>query len=206
MVRRTVVPSSTIASIVSHRAMRLRGSSPVVGSSRKITGGSATSAAARSRRLPHAARVGLHKPVARLVELEAVEQSARPLGRALLAEVIEAPDHLEVLEAGQVLVDRGVLPRQADLRAQRRGVVLDVEPHHAGLAGGGREERRQDAHRGRLAGAVRAKQAEHRPALDAQVDSAERLHVLVRLGEAVGLDCEFFRHERFNLATPARRV
>ena len=148
----------------------------------------------------HAARVRLDEPVARLVELEPVEQRARPLGRALLAEVVEAADHLQVLEAGQVLVDRGVLPRQADLSPQRRRVVTDVEAHHARRAGGGREERGQDPDRGRLAGAVRAEQAEHRPALDAQVDSAERFDVLVRLGEALGLDCEFFSHERFNLA------
>ena len=36
--------------------------------------------------------------------------------------------------------------------------------------------------------------AEHRSALDPQVDAAERLHVLVRLCEALGLDCELLRH------------
>ncbi len=50
VVSSTVVPSATRPSIVSQRPMRLRGSSPVVGSSRKRTGGRATSAAARSRR------------------------------------------------------------------------------------------------------------------------------------------------------------
>ncbi len=50
VVRRTVVPSSTRFSMTSHRLRRLRGSRPVVGSSRNRTGGLATSAAARSRR------------------------------------------------------------------------------------------------------------------------------------------------------------
>ncbi len=54
VVSSTVVPSATKPSIVSHREIRLRGSSPVVGSSRNSTGGLATSAAARSsrRRMP----------------------------------------------------------------------------------------------------------------------------------------------------------
>ena len=54
VVSSTVVPSATRPSIVSQSPIRLRGSSPVVGSSRKSTGGRATSAAARSsrRRIP----------------------------------------------------------------------------------------------------------------------------------------------------------
>ena len=54
VVSSTVVPRATRSSIVSHSARRLRGSSPVVGSSRKSTGGRATRAAARSsrRRMP----------------------------------------------------------------------------------------------------------------------------------------------------------
>ncbi len=54
VVSSTVLPAATRASIVSHMPTRLRGSSPVVGSSRNSTGGRATSAAARSsrRRMP----------------------------------------------------------------------------------------------------------------------------------------------------------
>jgi len=50
VVSSTVVPSETRSSIISHSAMRLRGSRPVVGSSRKRIEGFATSASARSRR------------------------------------------------------------------------------------------------------------------------------------------------------------
>ena len=50
VVSSTVAPARTCSSMTSHRLCRLRGSSPVVGSSRKITGGCATSAPARSRR------------------------------------------------------------------------------------------------------------------------------------------------------------
>ena len=50
VVRKTVVPSSFSLVTSSQIAWRLTGSSPVVGSSRKRTEGSGTSAAARSRR------------------------------------------------------------------------------------------------------------------------------------------------------------
>ena len=50
VVSSTVVPRATRFSITPQRSCLLWGSSPVVGSSRKRTGGRATSAAARSRR------------------------------------------------------------------------------------------------------------------------------------------------------------
>src|SRR5690606_17737622 len=54
VVSSSVVPLSTSSRMTRHRSMRLRGSRPVVGSSRNSTGGSATSAQARSsrRRMP----------------------------------------------------------------------------------------------------------------------------------------------------------
>src|SRR5512132_306310 len=50
VVSRTVVSSATSSRITAHRPLRLRGSSPVVGSSRNSTGGRPTRLAARSRR------------------------------------------------------------------------------------------------------------------------------------------------------------
>ena len=54
VVRKIVTPSATSSRMMSHIVCRLRGSSPVVGSSRKITCGSPTSVIARSsrRRMP----------------------------------------------------------------------------------------------------------------------------------------------------------
>ena len=79
----------------------------------------------------HAARVGAHEPTARLVEVEIGEElpSSRP--RRLPAEVIEAADHLEVLEAGHVLVDGCVLSREADVLAHALRLTDDVEARHA---------------------------------------------------------------------------
>jgi hypothetical protein len=82
------------------------------------------------------------------------------------AEVVEPADHLEVLEAGQVLVHSRVLARQADLPANPRGVADDVEPGDARRALVRLEKGGQDAHRSGLAGTVGAEQAEDAPRLD----------------------------------------
>ena len=79
----------------------------------------------------HAAGVGLHGAIGRLHEVEALEQLLpAPLGRrAALA--VQAPDHDQVLEAGEVLVDGRVLPGEADAAAQLDGVADDVEARDA---------------------------------------------------------------------------
>ena len=76
VVSSTVVPSATSSSIVAHSSRRLRGSRPVVGSSRKSTGGLATSAARQVEPPAHAARVGLDGAIGGVDEVEALEQLA----------------------------------------------------------------------------------------------------------------------------------
>jgi hypothetical protein len=105
--------------------------------------------------------------------------------------VVEAADHVEVLEAREVLVDRGVLPRQADPRAQRGRLLHHVEPRDAGAAGVGDEQRGEDPHRGRLARPVGAEQAEHRALLHLQVDPVEGDDVAVGLREPFRADRSF---------------
>ena len=102
----------------------------------------------------HAARVRARQAVGRLVQLEALEQLARALARLGLAQVVQAADQLEVLGAGQRFVDRRVLARQADLRAQGPSVGHHVEPGDPRPPAVGGQQRREDAHRGCLAGAV----------------------------------------------------
>jgi len=75
--------------------------------------------------------------------------------RLVAPEVVQAADHLEVLEAGQVLVDGRVLAGEPDLGAQLGRVAHGVQPHDPRAAGVGLEERREDPHRGGLAGPVR---------------------------------------------------
>ncbi len=123
VVSSTVVPDATRSSIVSHSASRL---------TRVEAGGGLVEEdhrrASHERRrqvepAPHAARVGLGDPVRGVGEAEPLEQLVGAVLRRLAAEVVEPPDHHEVLAPGQVLVDGRVLAGQADLGAQRRGVL-----------------------------------------------------------------------------------
>ena len=136
----------------------------------------------------HAARVGADEPGARLVEREALEQVAGPGARLAARQPVQAAEQLEVLLAGQRLVDRGVLPGQADAAAQLGGLAHDVEAEHARAAAVGSQQRREDAHGGGLAGPVGAEHAEHAALLDAQADPVERAHLAVALLEALRLD------------------
>ena len=95
----------------------------------------------------------------------------------------EAPDELEVLAAGEVLVDRGVLARQPDAGAYRVRFAHDVEAEHFGATRVGVDDRRERPHRGRLAGAVGPEEPEHRAGRDVEVDTVEGDHVAEALLE-----------------------
>ena len=178
------MPSSTRPSITSHRAQaaaRVKTGGRLVEEQHRRLGdqrGGEVEAPA------HAARVRLDDALGGLVELEAVEQllPARLGGRAPGA--VQPTDHGQVLEAGQILVDGGVLPRQADLVAQRRGVVHDVIADDRGAPGVGFQQRGQNPDDRGLAGAVRAEQAEHRSPPHLEIDALQGSDLAVGLVEA----------------------
>ena len=101
--------------------------------------------------------------LARLGEVEVRQQLVRPVTCRAAVEVVEATDQLEVLEAGEVLVDGRILSREADSLPQARRFAAHVDAGNARTAGVGLDERRQDADGCRLACAVRAEQAETMP-------------------------------------------
>jgi hypothetical protein len=113
----------------------------------------------------HAARVRLDDSVGGLGEVEALEQLGGAPLRLTLRQVVKAPDHDEVLGAGQVLVDRRKLAGEADARAQLGALLDHVHPGDLRAAAIRPQQGREDAHRGRLSGPVRAEEAEHRPGL-----------------------------------------
>ena len=80
-----------------------------------------------------------------------------PCGLGLVG---EPADEAEVLAAGEVLVDGGVLAGQADALAHRLRVLGHVDAEHGGPPGVGAQDRGEDAHGGRLAGTVGTEQAE----------------------------------------------
>ncbi len=102
------------------------------------------------------------------------ERAELVLDAALLDDALEPPrvllaardaaqigDEVEVLEDGHVLVQRRVLGQVADVAAHLDALVIDVVARDVGASGRGREERREDLHRRRLARAVRPEEAEH---------------------------------------------
>jgi hypothetical protein len=68
----------------------------------------------------HAAGIGLHDPVGRVGEVEALEQLSRTPLRLTLGQVVEATHHDKVLGPGQILIDGGKLAGEANPSAQRR--------------------------------------------------------------------------------------
>ena len=72
----------------------------------------------------HAAAVGAHGTVGGVGRGRSARAARRRAARDRLGrQVRELPDHAEVLVAGQVLVDGGVLPREADALAHRLRVA-----------------------------------------------------------------------------------
>ena len=126
VVSRTVEPSPTRPRTTPHMSSRLAGSRPVVGSSRKTTDGPADEAGGEVEPAAHAAGVGLGRPVGGVGEVEPVEQLLRAGARRLAAQVQQRADQLEVLAAGQQLVDGGVLAGEADQLPDAAGLAGDV--------------------------------------------------------------------------------
>jgi hypothetical protein len=159
--------------MTSHSASRLRGSRP---GGRLVEeqhlrpvdqGGSQVEPA------PHAAGVGLGHPVGGLDQVEPLEQLVGPRGRPVL-EPVEGAEQPQVLAAGEVLVDGGVLAGQADPAADGARPGDDVDAVDQRAAGVRAQQRGEHAHGGGLAGAVGPEQAEHGAALDGERDAVER--------------------------------
>ena len=132
----------------------------------------------------HATRVGLHRPVARFPEVEPLQQFPSPLPCQSPAQPVQPAHHVEVFVAGEVLVDCGVLARQADAGPDRARVGADVDPGHLRGPAVGFQQCGQDAHRGRLAGTVGAEQPEHRALGNGEVEAVEGPYFSVGLDQA----------------------
>ena len=137
---------------------------------------------------PHPARVGAGHAVGGVGETEALEQLVGPGDGRRPAQVREPPDEAEVLAAGEVAVDRGVLAGEADAGSDRVGPPGHVEAEDLGVAAVGREHGGQDPDGGRLAGAVGAEHAEDGAGRHLEVDAGQRLEVTEALGEALDPD------------------
>ena len=156
-----MVPLSTSCRMVCHMSVRLLGSRPVVGSSKKTIGASPTRLMAMSsrRRIPPE-KVSRRRSAASPRSNLSSRSAAVCRGSATVAQLAHQQ---QVLAGGEHVVDRGELSGQADLLADLGGLLGDVEPGDARRAPVGVEQRGQDVDRGRLARAVAPSRAKTVP-------------------------------------------
>ncbi len=131
------MPLATRLSMTSQSASRARGVEP---GGRFVQEQHFRLGHERSREIEtpaHATRVALHGTISRLDQIELFEQFTGARLTAFAPEVVEPPDHLEVLETGEVLVDRRILPGRADPGSEHPRVVDDVETGHLRPAASG---------------------------------------------------------------------
>ena len=86
-----------------------------------------------------------------------------------------------MLAAGQEGVERRLLQSRADRGAHLRALRRHIIPGDAGAAGRRRQKRRQDVHRRRLAGAVRAEEAVDLSGRDTEVDPVDSARAVLEL-------------------------
>ena len=181
-----VVPSRTSSRNMSQSSFRLRGSRPVVGSSRNSTAGD-HEARREVEPAAHAAREGLHELGRRVGEVELLEQlvGARAHG---LREVVQAADHHEVRRA---LINPSTVACCAatPMRSRTRsGSVVTSKPATRALPSVGAESVVRMRIAVVLPGAVVAEQAEHGARRHVEVEVAQRPQVAEALAEARGDD------------------
>src|SRR5258706_12105652 len=107
----------------------------------------------------------------------------------LVCRVDAAPKVREVLDrlaAGQLVVERELARQVADAAMDGDGISRRLDPEDGGPAAGRPEVVEQDPDRRRLAGAVRAKEAERLALGDLEVDIDDAAGRAVGLGELVG--------------------
>jgi hypothetical protein len=134
-----------------------------------------------------AALEALRQRVDRLIQHLAEMQPRDDVVDALLpARALEAAhvgDEVEEGEGCHLAVTRRTLGQIADLRLRLDGLLLHVEAADPYAAAGGREESRDESHRGRLSRAVRAEKAEHFARLDGEGHVVHRRQMTVALRE-----------------------
>ena len=109
-------------------------------------------------------------------------------GELLAGDAVEVGVEAEVLLAGEVGVQGGVLEDQADVPSDLVPVLDDVIARDPGGPRGGVREGAQDLDRGGLARAVRAEETEGLPGRHGEVDAAHRLDLAVPLDQVGDLD------------------
>ena len=189
VVSRTVTPSSTRRRTVLHICSRLRGSSPVVGSSRNTRGGRAIMLMARSRRRRIPPEYLAARRSAASARPNSASSSRARVRAARPGQAQQLGHHLQVLPAGQLLVHGRVLPGEADRPLDPERIGEQVVPGDGRGPRVGAHQGGQDPdHRG-LARAVRAEQGQHGPGPDRQVHVIQDGVSAEGLAHTLGCNC-----------------
>src|SRR5215472_17929537 len=136
----------------------------------------------------HTSRIGPGDAIRSVPEAKLVEELSRSMQAVPRRKVIETPDHLQVFAPRQVLVDRGLLAGQPDAGFQPVRVHDDVEAGHRSASGVRLQQRREDAYRSRLPGAVGSEQRENAAFSNSQVETVQRDGRPEALDQAFGVD------------------
>ena len=195
--------------MVSHIWPRVRGSRPVVGSSRKISGGREIRLAARSsrRRMPPENCVICLSAASS--SAEPAEQVARRSTRACLSrQPSSRPNSQRFSRAVRFSSTEAYWPVTPTSWRTSCGCFATSTPKISALAAVDRQQRGEHLeHRG-LAGAVGAEHAEDLAAADLEVDAVDGAQVAEGLDEAVGRDGQLGRgggvrvHEHDSCGSP----
>ena len=178
------MPSAARLLIRSRMSRMPPGSSPFVGSSSTSSLGFAEQRRRQAEPLPHPLRVAADLVACPALKPDRLEHGADPAGGV---PAVEGGEQLEVRAAGQIRVEVGRLDEAADTVERLRKLPLRVATEDPDLALVRAQQSEQHAHRGRLAGPVRAEEAVDVALVDAQIDVVHRTDVPVRLDEPAGL-------------------
>ena len=164
---------------------RETGSTPVVGSSSRISSGSWTSVQA-------SASFCFIPPDSRSASRAAKRRQLRHrqqlvAARAVVANAVHLGEERDVLVDGQIAVQTESLREIADALGQRAMRAHRIEAEHAHLARVGVQQPAHQANRRRLAGAVGADEAEHLAALHVEAQAGERRRLAVSLDDAIAV-------------------
>src|SRR4051794_5312338 len=132
-----------------------------------------------------ALREGLDRPMQDLLELRALDGLADPPRPLEPVQAAHGGDEAEEAVGRHVAVERRALRQVADLTLGLDRPLDDVVTHDRRGAAGRRDEAGQHPHRGRLPGPVRAQEAQHLAANEAEADVLHGVDRAEPLREAV---------------------
>jgi hypothetical protein len=138
--------------------------------------------------LTHTARICAHQAVARITQLQPLQNRRRGRARPPTVKAEEPSGEFEVLTAGHRRLHRRRLARQPDHAANARRLRSCIDSRHKQLTAIGTDQCRNCADEGRLPRAVRAKQGSDLAGLGDEIETIQRRDFVETLVQPTSLD------------------